>query len=131
MSATRIPEVRAAALRSLARSEAFAASDEIPPRLTDPVPEVRLAALEALDALRADRSRARTLLADADGLVRARAAGILLAEGDDAEAEAVLTRLTRSPHADARVAAFRALAASRSAAAAGLARDGLSIRPRR
>ena len=120
------PEVRAAALRSLARSEAFAASDEIPPRLTDPVPEVRLAALEALDALRADRSRARTLLADADGLVRARAAGILLAEGDDAEAEAALTRLTRSPHPDARVAAFRALAASRSSAAAGLARDGLS-----
>jgi CRP/FNR family cyclic AMP-dependent transcriptional regulator len=120
------PEVRAAALRSLARSEAFAASDEIPPRLTDPVPEVRLAALEALDALRADRSRARTLLADADGLVRARAAGILLADGDDAEAEAALTRLTRSPHADARVAAFRALAASRGAAAAGLARDALS-----
>jgi CRP/FNR family cyclic AMP-dependent transcriptional regulator len=120
------PEVRAAALRSLARSEAFAASDEIPPRLTDPVPEVRLAALEALDALRADRSRARTLLADADGLVRARAAGILLADGDDAEAEAALTRLTRSPHADARAAALRALAASRSAAAADLARDALS-----
>jgi HEAT repeat protein len=120
------PEVRAAALRSIARSEAFAASDEIPPRLTDPVPEVRLAALEALDALRADRSRARTLLADADGLVRARAAGILLADGDDAEAEAALTRLTRSPHADARVAAFRALAASRSDAAADLARNGLA-----
>jgi HEAT repeat protein len=119
-------EVRATALRSLARSEAFAASDEIPDRLIDPVPEVRLAALEALDALRADRSRARSLLTDADGLVRARAAGILLAEGDDAEAEAALARLTRSPHAEARVAAFRALAASRSDAAAGLARTGLS-----
>ena len=120
------PEVRATALRSLARSEAFVASDEIPERLTDPVPEVRLAALEALDALRADRSRARMLLADADGLVRARAAGILLADGDDPESEAALARLTRSPHADARVAALRALAASRSAAAAGLARDALS-----
>jgi CRP/FNR family cyclic AMP-dependent transcriptional regulator len=120
------PEVRATALRSLARSEAFAASDEIPDRLTDPVPEVRLAALEALDALRADRSRARALLADADGLVRARAAGILLADGQDAEAEAALARLARSPHADARVAAFRELAASRSDAAVGLARTGLS-----
>ena len=120
------PEVRATALRSLARSEAFAASDEIPERLTDPVPEVRLAALEALDALRADRTRARALLADPDGLVRARAAGILLADGDDAEADAVLARLTRSPHADARVAAFRELAASRGDAAADLARSGLA-----
>jgi HEAT repeat protein len=122
------PEVRATALRSLARSEAFAASDEVPDRLTDPVPEVRLAALDALDALRADRSRARAMLTDPDGLVRARAAHILLTDGDgdDAEAEAALARLARSPHADARVAAFRALAASRSAAAAGLARDGLS-----
>jgi HEAT repeat protein len=145
------PEVRATALRSLARSEAFAASDEVPERLTDPVPEVRLAALEALDALRADRSRARALLADPDGLVRARAAGILLDEArgggpgneprdrpenepeneaenekGDPEAEATLATLTRSPHAEARAAAFRALAASRGAAALDLARDGLS-----
>ena len=120
------PEVRATALRALARSGAFAASDEIPDRLADPVPEVRLAALEALDALRADRARARALLGDPDGLVRARAAGILLADGEDAEAEAALARLTRSPHADARIAAFRGLAASRSEAAADLARTGLS-----
>jgi hypothetical protein len=135
------PEVRATALRSLARAEAFAASDAIPERLADPVPEVRLAALEALGALRADRSRARTLLTDPDGLVRARAAGLLLAdergeeepregrEDDDqgdAEAEATLARLTRSPHAEARAAAFRALAASRSTTAAALARTGLS-----
>ncbi len=120
------PEVRATALRSLARSEAFAASDEIPDRLNDAVPEVRLAALEALGALRADHARARALLTDADGLVRARAAGILLADGEDPEAEAALTRLTRSPHADARVAAFRELAASRSDAAASLARTALS-----
>jgi HEAT repeat protein len=120
------PEVRATALRSLARSEAFAASDVIPDRLTDAVPEVRLAALEALGALRADRARARALLADADGLVRARAAGILLADGEDPEAEAALVRLARSPHADARVAAFRELAASRSDAAASLARNALS-----
>jgi HEAT repeat protein len=135
------PEVRATALRSLARAEAFGASEEVPERLTDPVPEVRLAALEALDALRADRSRARTLLADPDGLVRARAAGILLEEarghgnGDESrnepkddvdEAEATLARLTRSPHADARAAALRGLAASRSTAAVDLARIGLS-----
>ncbi len=72
------PEVRATALRSLARAEAFSASDVIPDRLSDPVPEVRLAALDALGALRADRSRARELLTDPDGLVRARAAGLLL-----------------------------------------------------
>lgn len=120
------PEVRATALRSLARSEAFAASDEIPELLTDPVPEVRLAALEALGALRADHARARALLTDADGLVRARAAGILLADGEDPEAEAALARLTRSPHADARVAAFHELAASRSDVAVSLARNALS-----
>ena len=141
------PEVRATALRSLARAEAFVASDVIPERLADPAPEVRLAALEALGTLRADRSRARTLLDDPDGLVRARAAGILLAdaredgpddrpragpedqpreEREEAEAETILATLTRSPHAEARVAAFRALAESRSPAATDLARNGLS-----
>jgi HEAT repeat protein len=136
------PEVRATALRSLARTEAFGGSDAVPERLTDPVPEVRLAALEALDALRADRSRARALLADPDGLVRARAAGILLndvppgashgeehageAAGDDPEAESTLARLTRSPYAEVRVAALRALAGSRSPASKELARRGLS-----
>ena len=132
------PEVRATALRSLARAQAFSASDEIPERLSDAVPEVRLAALEALGALRADRSRARALLSDPDGLVRARAAAILLEDSvsatppgpgvmeGDAEAEAVLARLTRSPHADARVAAHRALAASRSPEAVELARAALT-----
>jgi HEAT repeat protein len=134
------PEVRATALRSLARAEAFSASEEIPERLTDNAPEVRLAALEALAALRADRSRARALLADPDGLVRARAAAMLLEDarkrsadadgpevvGEDAEAEAALARLTRSPHADARAAAYRALAASRSPEAMALARAGLA-----
>ncbi len=136
------PEVRATALRSLARAQAFSASDEIPERLSDTVPEVRLAALEALGALRADRSRARALLSDPDGLVRAQAAAILLEDADavssaspgsggmegdaEAEAEAVLARLTRSPHADARVAAHRALAASRSPEAVELARAALT-----
>jgi HEAT repeat protein len=136
------PEVRATALRSLARAQAFSASDEIPERLSDTVPEVRLAALEALGALRADRSRARALLSDPDGLVRAQAAAILLEDADavssaspgsggmegdaEAEAEAVLARLTRSPHADARVAALRALAASRNPEAVDLARAALT-----
>ena len=106
------------------------------PRTADrPRAEVRLAALEALGALRADRSRARALLADPDGLVRARAAGHPPrgrrrgrsrgrgAGEDDPEAEAALTRLTRSPHAEARVAAFRALAA-RGPRRMDLARDG-------
>ena len=134
------PEVRATALRSLARAQAFSASDEIPDRLSDAVPEVRLAALEALGALRADRSRARALLSDPDGLVRAQAAAILLEDAGavssasprsggmegDAEAEAVLVRLTGSPHAEARVAAHRALAASRSPEAVELARAALT-----
>jgi hypothetical protein len=130
------PEVRATALRSLARAQAFSASDEIPERLSDTVPEVRLAALQALGALRADRSRARALLSDPDGLVRAQAAAILLEDsvssapsgpvGMDAEAEAVVARLARSPHADARVAAHRALAASRSPEAAELTRAALT-----
>ncbi len=129
------PEVRATALRSLARSEAFSASEEVPERLTDPVPEVRLAALEALGALRADRSRARALLDDPDGLVRAKAATLLLEDADpeggaglgrDADAEAVLARLTRSPHADTRAAAFRALSTSRSPDVMDLARTGIA-----
>jgi hypothetical protein len=134
------PEVRATTLRSLARAQAFSASDVIPERLSDTVPEVRLAALEALGALRADRSRARALLSDPDGLVRARAAAILLEDADtegaevagssgaggDAEAEAVLARLTRSPHAEARAAAHRALAASRSPEGTELARVALT-----
>ena len=118
--------VRAASLRSLARAEAFGASDEIPPLLEDPSHEVRFAALDALEALRADRSRARGLLGDADGLVRARAAGILLADGPDPEADAVLARLVRSPHADMRAAALRELAASAGDDAEALAGAALA-----
>ena len=73
-------------------------------------------------------SSSQSLAVRFDGLVRAQAAAILLEDasaanstasgsggvGGDAEAEAVLVRLARSPHADARVAAHRALAASRS-----------------
>ena len=99
------------------------------------MPEVRLAALEALGALRADRARARALLDDPDGQVRAKAATILLEDADpeggtdagrDAEAEAALARLTRSPHADTRAAAFRALATSRSPDVMDLARAGIA-----
>ncbi len=119
-------EVRTAALRSLARAGAFAASDEIPDRLADPSPEVRLAAVEALAALRADWRRARQLLGDPDGLVRARAAGLLLEHGAaDAETDAILARLTRSPHAEARAAAFRALALSPTPGSVDLAVAGL------
>ena len=120
-------DVRGTALRSLARVGAFGAADGIPGLLSDPIPEVRLAALEAVAALRADAAaRARPLLDDADGAVRARAAAILLADGaDDGVAEAALARLTRSPHAYARAAAYEALAASRSPEAAALAVGGL------
>jgi HEAT repeat protein len=128
------PEVRATSLRSLTRSGAVSASEEIPDRLGDRSPEVRLAALDALAALRADRERARALLDDPDGLVRARAAAILLQDaGPDQAAEAVLIRLLRSPHADARAAALDATAAGRTPgsierARAALADPSLNVR---
>ena len=120
-------EVRATALYSLGKIGAFGAADGIPDRLSDPVPEVRLAALHALGSLRADSAaRARPLLADPDGIVRAHAAGILLAGGAvDGQGEAVLDRLTRSPYPEARAAAYEALASARSPDAAALARGGL------
>ena len=120
-------EVRATALYSLGRIGAFGAADGIPDRLADPVPEVRLAALHAVGALRADAAvRARPLLEDPDGIVRAHAAGILLADGAvDGQGEAVLDRLTRSPFAEARAAAYEALASSQSPEAAARARGGL------
>ena len=99
--------MRATALRSLARAEAFSASDVIPERLSDPVPEVRLAALDALGALRADRSRARALLTDPDGLVRARAAGHpargragsrATPDGRDVEGDAEAEAVARATH---------------------------------
>jgi HEAT repeat protein len=121
------PEVRATSLRSLTRSGAVSASEEIPDRLADRSPEVRLAALDALAELRADRVRARPLLEDPDGLVRARAAAIVLGDGgSDQAAEAVLDRLARSPHADARAAALKATAAVKTPASIQRARAALA-----
>jgi HEAT repeat protein len=121
------PEVRATALISLLRSETFAASDEIPELLADAAPEVRSVAVDALGRFRADWPRARALLGDPDGLVRASAAGLLLEHGDDDEdVRATLARLARSPHAEARAAAFRAIARSRGDGLLDLALGGLS-----
>jgi hypothetical protein len=65
------------------------------------------------------------VLEDAGGGVSSASPGPGAVE-DDAEAEAVLVRLTRSPHADTRAAAHRALAASRSPEAVVLARAALT-----
>jgi HEAT repeat protein len=120
-------EVRATALRSLVRSGRFEPTDEIPALLADPFPEVRLEAVEALGRFRADWQRARALLGDPDGLVRAAAARLLLERGaEDPDIDAALAKLARSPHADARAAALGALTTSRSARALEIARTGLS-----
>ncbi|HET9672808.1 MAG TPA: Npt1/Npt2 family nucleotide transporter, partial [Actinomycetota bacterium] len=109
------PDVRATALRSLVRTGAAGAADEVPALLEDPAPEVRLAALDALAALRADWARARPLLGDPDPLVRARAASVLLERGGaDLEAESTFAELTASPDPVVRAAAYRALPRSRA-----------------
>jgi HEAT repeat protein len=108
-------DVRATAMRSLVRSSAFGASEVIPPLLRDPSPDVRAAALDALAAFRADRARARPLLADEDPLVRARAASVLLERGGtDPEARSTFEELATSPDAVVRAAAYRALPGSRA-----------------
>jgi HEAT repeat protein len=120
------PDVRATALRSLVRAGAAGAADIVPERLEDPAAEVRLAALDALAALRADWSRARPLLHDEEPLVRARAASVLLERGgDDTEAKETFAALARSPDAVVRAAAYRALPRSRAAGSFEAARTGL------
>jgi HEAT repeat protein len=128
------PDVRATALRALVRAEGFEGSDVVPALLEDPAPEVRLAALDALAALRADFARARPLLFDADPLVRARAASVLLERGGaDREAEGTFADLAGSPDPVVRAAAYAALPRSRApgsfqAALHGLADDALAVR---
>lgn len=109
------PDVRATALRSLVRAGAFAASDEVPALLDDAAADVRLAALDALAALRADWSRARPLLTDPDPLVRARAASVLLERGGaDVQAQGTFAELAASDDPVVRAAAYRALPRSQA-----------------
>ena len=119
-------DVRATALRSLVRAEAVGASEEVPALLADPAPEVRLAAVDALAALRADWARARPLLGDADPLVRARAASVLLERGGaDQEAQATFAELASSSDPVVRAAAYAALPRSRAPGSFDAALHGL------
>lgn len=119
-------DVRATALRSLVRARAFGASEEVPVCLEDASAEVRLAALDALSALRADWSRARPLLADDDPLVRARAASVLLERGGaDPQAQGTFAELAASVDPGVRAAAYRALPRSRAPGSFDAALRGL------
>jgi HEAT repeat protein len=121
--------VRGAALRSLARMGATGAWLQVTGLVHDREPEVRLAALEALDALAGADGRAqeelRQLLRDSDPPIRARAAAIVLGRGPDDTAERVLRTLAGASEDAVRAAAFAALGASRAPDAFDLASSGL------
>jgi len=121
--------VREAALRSLARMGATDAWLQVTGLVHDREPEVRFAALEALDALAGSEAGAqeelRHLLHDSDPTIRARAAGIVLERGKDDTAERVLRTLARASEEAVRAAAFAALGASRTPDAFDLASSGL------
>jgi HEAT repeat protein len=123
-------EVRTAALRSLARAGTPADILVISRRLSDPQPEVRVAALDALSSLGSSAEsvsrRASPLLQDPDPVVRAQAASLLLDSGPDVGAELLLLDMAAATQpADTRVAAFRALAVSKSPTAYGIVGAGL------
>lgn len=108
------PDVRLAGLRGLARAGAADALLDIAVCLDDPEPEVRLGAVEALQVLahypHGLASHTSRLLADPAPDVRARAAGILLADGPDSDAESALHAMLADTDPAARVAAVSVFA---------------------
>ena len=106
-------DIRAAAIGSLARAGASAAVPAILERLADPEARVRLAAIEAIATLGPDRDAdpeaVAPLIHDADPMVRARAASLLVALSDDRTATATLTELTADPDDAVRAVAFDAM----------------------
>jgi HEAT repeat protein len=120
-------DVRATSLRSLARGGS--ASLEMTGCLSDPDPQVRLAALESLQSVGAPEeagSRVRALLHDLDPAVRARAAAFWLRQGDDLDAQEALVELMAGRDAAVRAIALRALAEWKSPNAFELALSGLT-----
>jgi HEAT repeat protein len=105
-------DVRAAALASLALLGTLPDPDPIAARLADPQPEVRRAAIEALQEL-ADaafvQAAVRTLLEDPDPSVRARAAVALVAGGEVEPAKRTLLEMVSDVAPDTRAEAVRAL----------------------
>ena len=97
-------------------------------RLADDDPAVRLAALSAIGSLGGGTGALdgiRPLLVDQDPFVRARAAGVLLEDGADPEAERTLIELADADDADVRAATFRSIRGVRTPSAFDLARSGL------
>jgi HEAT repeat protein len=104
------PMVRAAAVRGAAAGGAL---PEVAALLGDPEADVRLAALDALDAAGLPpehREAVRAALRDPDAEVRARAAAVLLSTGHDADARETLGSMARSDDPERRAAGIAALA---------------------
>jgi HEAT repeat protein len=121
-------DVRATALRSMARGGESFALLEMTECLSDPDPEVRQAALEVLESVgvRGEvASRVRSLLHDPDPAVRTRAAAFWLRQGPDEDAQDALVDLAIAPDPAVRAAAFRALAEWKTPSSFELALSGL------
>jgi HEAT repeat protein len=122
-------DVRTTALRSLGRAGEAPVLLEISERLSDPVPEVRLAAIDALDWMEVEgEAPARAvhpLLRDPNAMVRVRAAAFMLGHGAAQEASVALIEMAAVEDPDVREAALRGLAGARSQDAYGTALSGL------
>ena len=108
--------VRVAALKGLARSHAAVPLREISACLSDPVPEVRTAAIDSLRQQAASGggivAQIEPLLADADPLVRARAAQVLLCTAKHDRSREMLHAMVADSHPHLRAQALEALGES-------------------
>ena len=106
-------EVRATALRSLARGGTAPPPELLAGRSTDPDPSVRLAVVDVLETLDTGAVEGSTVLGalsrDPDPFVRAGAASAMVRSQGDPDAQAVLVGLAADDDAEARAAAFRAM----------------------
>lgn len=123
-------DVKATALRSLGRTGDSRVMPEISERVSDPVPEVRMAALDALSSLGVEgEGVTRTvhpLLRDPRPDVRARGAAFLLEHGHKPDAEAALVEMAAAPEPDFRAESLKGLVGSRSPNAYRTALSALS-----
>ncbi len=118
-------DVRAAALRGLARARAAPALLEIAACLNDPQAEVRYQAVEAIEQLapypRGLGVYIEPLLADENPMVRARAALALVRQSGQAAARQILREMAANAEAEVRVQALSALAECKDPSAFELA----------
>jgi HEAT repeat protein len=105
-------EVRAAALRALAATDAAAVVQPALASLDDPLPEVRCQAVQALLHSETPQTgvleKVRRLRHDPQPAVQARAAVAIALAGDPASATAILSSLMADPAPEARALAVRA-----------------------